>query len=68
MALACMLSQTRKGRCPVAVQSFGMYNMCIHCIVFENERYNEGEAESPHGESEFCIASKLVGFLHFEKG
>ena len=27
--------QTRKGRCSVAEKSFGMYNICIHRIVFE---------------------------------
>ena len=27
--------QTRKGRCSVAEKSFGMYNICIHGIVFE---------------------------------
>ena len=27
--------QTRKGRCPVAEQSFGMWNIRIHTVVFE---------------------------------
>ena len=30
-----MPPKARKGRCPVAEQSFGMCNICIHTIVFE---------------------------------
>ena len=37
MAVACMLSQSRKEKSHVAEQSFGLYNtcICIHHIVFE---------------------------------
>ena len=41
---------TRKGRCPLAEQLFGMYNVRIHCIVFrlhvcvtKKERKEENE-------------------------
>ena len=33
--IACILPQTSKGRCPVAEQSFGVYIIRIHHIVFE---------------------------------
>ena len=33
--IACTPPQPRKGRCRVAEQSFGMYNIRIHTIVFE---------------------------------
>ena len=33
--IACMPPQARKGGCPVAEQSFDMWNIHIHTIVFE---------------------------------
>ena len=35
LAVARTTPQTRKGRCSVEEQSFGMYNIRVHCIVFE---------------------------------
>ena len=48
-----MPSQTRKGRLPVAEQSFGIYNVCVHTIIFElnlseRERKNVNKIETLH--------------------
>ena len=48
--------QTRKGRCSVAEQSFGMCNICIHRIVFElcvtEEEEQEQEQEKEQEQEE----------------
>ena len=44
--------QTRKGRCSVTEQSFGMYNIRIHRIVFELYVTEEEEEEEEEEEQE----------------
>ena len=58
-----MLSQTRQEKCPVAQQSFGMYmyNVCIHCVVFE---LCMAEKERTRDEQNRNFA---FGFPNFEK-
>ena len=64
--------QTRKGRCPVVQQSFDMYDIRIHRIVFEVhvcvlEKKEEEEEEEKKKEDE-QIVFFTFGFLDLVKG
>ena len=50
--VARMLSQTRKGRCLVAEQLFGMCIIRIHAIVFELSLSNEEERKKERKKKE----------------
>ena len=57
--------QTRKGRSPLAEQLFGMYNICLHHILFElcvTEKYNQKEKEK------MTKIGVFMWFLDLDKG
>ena len=57
--------QTRKGSCLVVEQSFGLYNIRIHCIVFELCVTEEEEEERKKMNKIDIFA---FGFLGLVKG